>query len=143
MLSKNGYVVVAKEKTRENSIWWANVAHSGYNLPLIFHGVLASIVEILDSVFINLKLGTKFESSKPVPKKQWLTENKLAYWCEYCRLFIPHFQYCYFAQKFEHEPGCIEGNLQTNPYIALTYLPVDESMHTKGVGDRQCREAVS
>ena len=65
-------------------------------MHLIFHGVLASIVEVLDSVFTDLKLGTRFENSvnanlleveslrlerckaKPVPKKQWLAENELA-----------------------------------------------------------------
>ena len=65
-------------------------------MHLIFHGVLASIVEVLDSVFTDLKLGTRFENSvnanlleveslrlerckaKPVPKKQWLPENELA-----------------------------------------------------------------
>ena len=36
------------------------------------------------------------------------------------------FQYRCFAQKFEHEPGRIEGDLQSNPHIALTSLPVDD-----------------
>ena len=80
-------------------IWQSQLNIKSYvdcGMHLIFHGVLASIVEVLDSVFKDLKLGTKFENSvnvylleveslrlewckaKPVPKKQWLAENELA-----------------------------------------------------------------
>ena len=65
-------------------------------MQLIFHGVLASLLEVLDSVFTDVKMGTAFENTvnvylleielfrlewcktKPVPKKQWPAENKLA-----------------------------------------------------------------
>ena len=80
-------------------IWQSQLNINSYvdcGMHLIFHGVLASMVEVLDSVFTDLKLGSKFENSvnaylleveslrlewckaKPMPKKQWLVENELA-----------------------------------------------------------------
>ena len=71
-------------------IWQSQLNINSYvdcGIHLIFHGVLASMVEVLDSVFTDLKLRTKFENSvnaylleveslrlewrkaKPVPKK--------------------------------------------------------------------------
>ena len=64
-------------------------------MHLIFHGILASVVEVLESFFADHKIATAFErvvnvhlleiqsmrlewcKTKPVPKKQWLAENEL------------------------------------------------------------------
>ena len=65
-------------------------------MHLIFHGVLATLVEVIDDFLTDQKLGTalaklsnqfllELESlrlewckAKPLPKKQWLAENELA-----------------------------------------------------------------
>ena len=47
-------------------IWQSQLNINSYvdcGIHLIFHGVLASMVEVLGSVFTDLKLGTKFENS--------------------------------------------------------------------------------
>jgi hypothetical protein len=64
-------------------------------MHLIFHGILASVVEVLESFFADHKIFAAFErtvnvhlleiqsmrlewcKTKPVPKKQWLAENEL------------------------------------------------------------------
>ena len=96
----NGYAqIISQDRNFISVIWQSRLDINSFidcGMHLIFHGVLASIVEVLNSVFTDIKLGTAFENTvnvylseiesfrlewcntTPVPKKQWLVENELA-----------------------------------------------------------------
>ena len=79
-------------------LWYSRMAVNSFvdcGMHLIFHGVLATIVETVDVFVTDKKLGMAFERTvneylleikclrvewcklKPMPKKQWLAENEL------------------------------------------------------------------
>ena len=79
-------------------LWHSRMAINSFidcGMHLIFHGILASVVEVMESFFADHKIATSFErvvnvhlleiqslrlewcKTKPVPKKQWLAENEL------------------------------------------------------------------
>ena len=126
-------------------------------MHLIFHGVLATLVEVIDAFMTDQKLGSAMEKTinpfmlelqslrlewchaKPLPKKQWLAKNELAL----ARILPFVYTTCFNHVKL---PARTNVNDQVLPFLYRTihalHLLICVLMSPRGITEREVDNAV-
>ena len=153
----NGWIAASSDTYPK--VWDSNVpfdAHSDCGIHLLFHDIVAYIVQQMKDSMKRHGLNNKFKKEanihllelcvlrldwckvKTLPKKQWLAENEIGYCRAIPYLYACFFQHAVIPERFNTSPvvvKCIKKMLHVMHVMLCTLMLPATSCNAAGIAD--------